>query len=127
MTVLEWPRVPDADRSALRSELAGLVTQVIDGEMRALDTLDDQFARMAAGLLALLDCHEADAQQRCRKCRSAQCEVLETINQYLKQPLILVWWHEFRRRGKPMPVDAVGDWLAGSETPRGWDEAPAGA
>jgi hypothetical protein len=127
MTVLEWPSVPEADSSALCAELADLVGQIIDGEVHALDTLDGRFARMAAALLALLDSHEPDALGLCRRCRPTRCDVLETVNQYLRQPLILVWWHEFRRRGKPMPVDAVGDWLARSETPRQWDEAPTGA
>ena len=36
--------------------------------MHALDTLDDEFARMAAALLALLDSYdEPDLQGRCPK------------------------------------------------------------
>ena len=127
MAVLEWPRVPDADRSTLRAELADLIEQVIDEEMNALDELDDQFARMAAALLALLDSHEPDAGGRCPICRASTCDVLETVHQYLKQPLVLMWWHQFRRRGEPVHVDAIGGWLAESQTPHRWDEAPTGS
>lgn len=128
MTVLEWPcELPAPDRSALRAELADLIEQVIDEDIRALDALDDEFARMAAALLALLDSHEPDPRGRCPKCRAAACEVLTTIHQYLKQPLVLVWWHQLRRSGAPMSIDAVGSWLAASQTPHCWDEGQTGS
>ena len=120
MTALEWPTLPDADRSVLREDLADLIEQVIDEEIHALDTLDDRFARMAAALLALLDSHDPDAQGQCPKCGSGRCDVLETIHQFLKQPLALVWWHQFRRRGQPMHLDAVGAWITSSQTPHWW-------
>lgn len=105
----------------MRAELAELIEQVIDEEMRALDSLDDLFARMAAALLALLDSHEADADGGCPRCRASKCDVLETVHQYLKQPLVLVWWHLFRRRGEPIHIDALGAWITRSQTPHPWD------
>jgi hypothetical protein len=134
MVALEWPdELPPMDWQALRAELDSLVEQVINEEMHALDTLDDQFARMAAALIALLDSHEPDPEGRCRSCperRSPQqvsCDVLETIHQYLKQPLSLIWWHQFNRRGKPIPIDEIGAWIDKSQTPHSWDGAPARA
>ena len=69
MTVLEWPdELPPMDWAALRGELDSLIKQVISEEMNALDTLDDQFARMAAALIALLDSHAPNSEGRCRGC-----------------------------------------------------------
>jgi len=130
MVVLGWPdELPPMDRRALRAELDSLVEQVINEEMHALDTLDDQFARMAAALIALLDSHEPDSNGRCRGCperrpQQAPCDALETIHQYLKQPLTLVWWHQFNRLGRPMSIDEVGAWIDKSQTPHNWDSAP---
>lgn len=125
MTALEWPvELPPADRDALCAELDSLIEQVIEEDIHALDTLDDQFARMAAALLALLRAHEPDRHGRCPRCpaRLPGCELLETVHRYLKQPLTLVWWHLLaQRRDRPMPVDEVGAWLAASQTPRPWD------
>lgn len=124
MTALEWPvELPPVDRDALCAELDSLIEQVIDEEMHALDTLDDQFARMAAALLALIRAHEPDRRGRCRRCPAGAraCEVLETVHEYLKQPLTLMWWHLHRQRGRSMSVDEVGAWLAASQTPHAWD------
>lgn len=124
MSVLEWPaELPPADRDALCAELDSLVEQVINQEIRALDTLDDTFARMAAALLAVLGTHEPDEHGRCSRCpaRPSACEVLETVHQYLKQPLTLLWWHLHNQRGEPLPIDEVGAWIAASETPHSWD------
>ena len=123
MTALEWPDPPPPDRNALRADLNSLVDQIVNAELTALDTLDDQFARMAAALITLLDHHEPDSTGRCPRCTPAApgCETLETIHNYLNQPLTLVWWHELRRRGEPMPIDQIGTWLANSSTPRPWD------
>ena len=53
--------------------------------MHALDTLDDQFARMAAALLALLSAHNLDSNRRCSQCpvRESGCDVIETVHHYL--------------------------------------------
>ena len=127
MTALEWPvELPAVDRDALCAELDSLIEQVIDEEMHALDTLDDQFARMAAALLALLRAHQPDQHGRCQHCPAgaAPCEVLQTVHQYLKQPLTLLWWHlHQQRRDRPMPIDEVGAWLAASQTPHAWDRS----
>lgn len=124
MTALEWPvEAPPANRDALCDELDSLIEQVISQEMNALDTLDDEFARMAAALLALLRAHEPDQHGRCPSCPSlpTTCAVLTTIHQYLKQPLTLVWWHVFNERNPtPTAVDEIGAWLAASQTPRPW-------
>jgi hypothetical protein len=124
MTALEWPvEGPPADRDALCGELDSLIEQVINQEMNALDSLDDEFARMAAALLVLLRAHEPDQLGRCLSCPNlpATCEVLATIHQYLKQPLTLVWWHVFNERNPaPTSVDEIGAWLAASQTPRPW-------
>lgn len=126
MTTLQWPADPPAaDASSLRAELADLIDQVVNEQMRALDTLDDQFTRMAAALLMLLGSHEPDGHGRCPACGTANCDVLETIHQFLKQPLILVWWHQFRRRDEPMHIDSVAAWINQSQTPHWWDRTPS--
>ena len=128
MTLLEWPaELPSADRRALRTELDSLIGQIIDEEMHALDSLDDKFARMAAALLALLDAHTPDEHGRCLMCPRRQskdepsCAVLQTIHEYLKQPLTLIWWHQFHKRGEAMTVDEIGAWIERSDTPHEWD------
>ena len=134
MTVLRWPEeLKPVSREAICAELESLVEQVINEEMHALDTLDDKFARMAAALLALLRAHRPDFEGGCVACppeanlRSAGCELVETVHQYLKQPLTLVWWHVHNDRGEPMRLDEVGAWIAASATPHNWcDQAAIG-
>lgn len=103
MTALEWPvEALPVDRDALCGELDSLIGQVINQEMHALDTLDDEFARMAAALLALLRAHEPDQHGRCPQYPDLpSCAVLTTGHQYLKQPLTLIWWHLFNERNAP--------------------------
>lgn len=122
MTTLDWPKLQPADRDVLHAELCSLIEQVVNEELHALDTLDDQFARMTAALLALLNQHELGQGGRCTRCptRPSGCDVLETVHQYLNQPLALVWWHMHQQRDAPMSIDEVGAWLAASETPRPW-------
>lgn len=121
MTTLEWPTSPPADQRTLCAELDSLIQQVIDQEMHAFDTLDDLFARMALALLALLESHEPDEHGLCPMCPDPRppCEVLQTVREYLMQPLALVWWHELRRRGDRLGIDEVGTWLAMSDTRAG--------
>lgn len=116
MAILEWPALPPVDRQRLCSELDSLIRQVSDQEMHALDTLDNLFARMAAALLALLELHDPDEQGWCPMCPDQRppCVVVQTVHEYLNQPLALVWWHELRRQGTRLSFDEVGAWLADS-------------
>jgi len=33
-----------------------------------------------------------------------------------------MWWHQFRKRGEPMHIDAVAAWVTTSQTPQWWDD-----
>jgi len=128
MTVLDWPELRHANRDELCAELGALIEQIVNEDVHALDTLDDQFARMVAALLTLLKTHELDNDGRCSRCptRPSGCDVLETVQQHLKQPLTLLWWHVHKQRDNNMPIDEVGAWLAASQTPRPWDRPADG-
>jgi hypothetical protein len=94
--------LPPADRDALRAGLRRLLTEVMDGELHALDNLDDLFARTAAALVALLDEHPPDS------------EVVQTVHQFLNQPLNLLWWHLHRWAGNAVHIDDVAIWTTQS-------------
>jgi hypothetical protein len=125
VTVLQWPQLPPPDREALRTGLHRLLSQVTDGELTALDTLDDLFTRVIAALSALLDSHEPDEHGHCHHCPAEPfgCEVVETVHQYLNQPLNLLWWHLHRNNGVPLHLDDVAIWTTNNPAIRRQEHA----
>lgn len=102
MTVLDWPRLPPADPEALRAGLRRLLRAVMVNELYVEDDIDDLFARTVGALLALLDSH------------GSQRDVVETVHQFLNQPLTLLWYHLHRRAGDDMHIDDVAIWTVNS-------------